>query len=445
MKRITIIALAMILLYISALVLPAAIHPMAEPVSLPEGAAGERIACIDDNVEALVWRIRMIETAQEEIILSTFGFGTGRAGQDIMAALLQAANRGVRVQLLLDGYNSAKTLQDNNFRTLAAHCNVEVRVYNPLNLLQPWSLNFRMHDKYLIADRQMYLIGGRNTNNLFLGNYSDTPNIDRDILVYGSGIEGSAGQLMAYFSEVWALSEAQEINEAGNPEFLTDRYGYLKKAYPEAFGFSDWQAHTVEAASVALICGQTQASTKSPQVWKQLCGYMAQGQQVLIQTPYVICNDEMYRDLTAITAGGTAVQILTNSPQTGANPFGCTDLINNRRNILNTGVTLMEYTAEHSLHAKTVLIDDSICIIGSFNLDMRSAYIDTETMLVVDCPELNAQLRQQVALMGQSCVYSTPDGAQMQGAAYQKQELGFYKSLKYTLLGLASGFFRHLM
>lgn len=445
MKKIAIIALVMILIYISALVLPAAIHPKAEPVSLPVGATGERIACIDDNVEALVWRIRMIEAAQEEIILSTFGFGTGRAGQDMMAALLQAAKRGVTVQLLLDGYNSGETLKDDNFCALASLPNVEVRVYNPVNLLAPWKLNFRMHDKYVIVDRQMYLIGGRNTNNLFLGDYSDTPNIDRDILVYGSDMSGSAGQLVAYFSEVWELSKTQRVEGTGNQEALTERYNYLKKTYPEAFGFTQWQEHTMQADSVALICGQPQSSSKAPDVWKQLCGYMEQGQQVLIQTPYVICSDEMYRDLTAITAGGTSVQILTNSPETGANPFGCTDLINNRQNILNTGVTLMEYSAGHSLHAKTILIDDSISIIGSFNMDMRSAYIDTETMLVVDCPELNAQLRQQVEQMGQECVYTAPDGTQTWGTAYQKREMSFPQNLKYTLLGLVSGFFRHLM
>lgn len=199
------------------------------------------------------------------------------------------------------------------------------------------------------------------------------------------------------------------------------------------------------AASVALVRGQPQSSGKAPTVWKQLCGYMEQGKQVLIQTPYVICSDEMYRDLTAVTTGGTSVQILTNSPETGANPFGCTDLKNNRQNILNTGVTLMEYSADHSLHSKTILIDDSVSIIGSFNMDMRSAYIDTETMLVVDCPELNARLRAQVEQMETECVTTAPDGTQTYGTAYQKRELSIGRSLGYTLLGLASGFFRHLM
>lgn len=448
----SVIALAMILIYIlGSLVVPPAIHPEAGAVTLPEAAAGERVACIDDNVDALVWRLRMIEAAQQELILSTFDFGTGRSGQDMMAALLAAGERGVTVRILLDGYNSGDTLESPYFRALATLPNVEVRVYNALNALTLWDANFRMHDKYLIVDDRMYMLGGRNTNDLFLGDYSATPNIDRDILVCDTGEDGSLGQMRDYFLKVWedeecAVHTYSDADGTGQDrQWLRDHYEQLKSDYPTAFGFTDWTGSTMAARGVSLICGEVQASGKAPVVWKQLCAYMEQGDSVVIQTPYAVCDDEMYADLTAVVDGGTEVQILTNSPETGANPFGCTDLRNQRQNILDTGASLLEFAGDHSLHSKTILIDEDISIVGSFNMDMRSAYIDTETMLVIDCPELNAQLRGQMEQMETQSLRTDPDGTQTAGAAYEKQELSFWKSLAYALLGLVGCVIRHLM
>ncbi len=446
----SIIALAMVLIYIlGALTIPPAIHPEAEAVALPGAATGERIACIDDNVQALVWRIRMIEAAQQELILSTFDFGTGQAGQDMMAALYAAAERGVTIKLLLDGYNSGDTLSSAHFFSLAALPNVEVRVYNKLELLTLWDANFRMHDKYIIVDRQMYMLGGRNTNDLFLGTYSATPNIDRDILVWGTGLDGSLGQLMDYFQKVWDSENCQIqsgfIADPDSVSSLTERYQWLKSVYPDAFGFTDWEGQTIVARGVSLICGDVEAAGKAPLVWKQLCAYMAQGEEAVIQTPYAVCDDMMYEDLTAIVDGGTKVEILTNSPETGANPFGCTDLRNQRQNILDTGASLLEFAGDHSLHSKTILIDDDISIVGSFNMDMRSAYIDTETMLVIDCPELNQMLRGQMEEMEAQSLRTDADGTQTPGPSYEKQELGFWKALAYALLGLVGCVIRHLM
>ena len=448
----SLIALAMILIYIlGSLVVPPAIHPEAGAVTLPEMATGERVACIDDNVDALIWRIRMIEAAQEELVLSTFEFGTGRSGQDMMSALYAAAKRGVTVKILLDGYNGGETVASNDFRGLATLPNVEVRIYNELNLLTLWDANFRMHDKFVIVDDEMYMLGGRNTNDLFLGDYSATPNIDRDILVCNTGADGSLGQVRDYFLKIWEEDECVPYAYGDTDGVEQDRqrlqshYEGLKTSYPTAFGFTDWQSATVEARGVSLICGDVQASGKAPVVWKQMCAYMEQGKEVLIQTPYVICDDEMYGDLTGIVSGGTQVDILTNSPETGANPFGCTDLRNQRQNILDTGANVLEFAGEHSLHSKTVLIDDNISMVGSFNMDMRSAYIDTETMLVIDCPELNAHLRGQMDEMAQQSVHTAADGTRTEGVCYEKQELGFWKSLAYALLGLVGCIIRHLM
>lgn len=117
----------------------------------------------------------MLDEAKDEIILSTFDFNADKSGQDMMASLLHAADRSV-----------------------------SVRIYNPINLLKPWNLQARMHDKYVIVDQKMYLLGGRNTTNLFLGDYSRSKNIDRELFVYETAENDSSSirQLTDYFESV---------------------------------------------------------------------------------------------------------------------------------------------------------------------------------------------------------------------------------------------------
>lgn len=112
----------------------------------------ERIRCIDDNEEALLWRLRMIGAAQESIELSTFDFRTDESGLDVMAALYDAADRGVKVRVLIDGIYQPFFLRNRNksFSTLCAHENIDVKFYNPIELNNIYHVNYRMHDKYIM-------------------------------------------------------------------------------------------------------------------------------------------------------------------------------------------------------------------------------------------------------------------------------------------------------
>ena len=108
----------------------------------------------------------------------------------------------------------------------------------------------------------------------------------------------------------------------------------------------------------------------------------------------------------------------SNAPQRGANPWGCADYLNQKKAILETGVWVCEWSGEDSMHTKSILIDDRLSLIGSFNWDMRSAYLDTELMLLVDCPALNAALREQTEEMMRQSRLVSPDGTEIAGAAY---------------------------
>lgn len=417
------------------------------------GFGGERILCLEDNESALLWRLRMIESAEKEIILASFDFRDDSSGQEVMAALLSAADRGVHIRILVDGLSGARLKYNEHFRSLAAMANVEAKFYNPINLLKPWTLNYRMHDKYLIVDDTAYLLGGRNTYDLFLGSYADHYNIDRDVLVYESerGTDSSLSQLQSYFTDVWSQKSNQSLTVHAAravtkaQEDLRRKGDELKERFPEAYGPFDWERETVQANDIYLLSNGVTPGNKEPRLWRQLVSLMMSGTDIRIQTPYIICNQAMYEDLEAVCGRAETVQIMTNAVENGANPFGCTDYLNQKDRILDAGAGVAEWMGEQSLHTKTVLIDDALCVIGSYNLDMRSTYLDTELMLVIDCPELNRQLRAGFEEMTEQSRIVSPDGSTKLGERCSPVELSFWKTCIYRILQIGLRPVRHLL
>lgn len=418
---------------------------------LPAATAGERAGCIEDNEQALIVRLQLIEQAQEEIILSTFDFGNDESGRDMMAALKQAADRGVKVRVLVDSvYGGFTVLRSPEFRALSSCDNLEIKLYNPINLLMPWKANYRMHDKYLIVDGEMYLLGGRNTTDLFLGAPQQKQNMDRDVLVCTDYPDEnhSVHQVKAYFEQVWALDCCKELNFRGKAsalQMLDERYQALTERYPQMLEPICWEEMTIPVRQICFFANPVEDRNKEPQLWRELCAAMEQGDEVLIQTPYIICSNEMYEGLTDLTGDGTKIQIVTNAVKNGANPWGCTDYLNQQSNIRDTGVEVFEYIGAHSLHTKTLLIDDQVSIVGSFNMDMRSAYLDTETMLYIDSPEINAFLREGIESDMTQCNHVLPDGTEIPGSHYEDRPFGVGKMIFYTILRVLILPFRHLL
>lgn len=415
-------------------------------------AGKERIQCIDDNIDALLWRLRVIESAQDEIILSTFDFKDDNSGKDIMASLMNAATRGVQIKILIDGTNALNLSCSKNFKSLIALPNVEARLYNVINLIKPWKINYRMHDKYLIADDSLYILGGRNTNDRFLGAYTDKLTIDRDILVYRPMPEetDSLMQLKNYFYSVWSLPCNKDFTYDKNSSWLSktqcelmNHYRTLQQNYPLAFQKTDWQAETIETQKITLYTNPIEARNKAPELWYALYQIMLACEDAVIQTPYIVCSGDMYNDLTALCAAGKSVEIITNAVESGANPFGCVDYMNQQKRIFKTGVEVYEQVG--SSHTKTILVDDNVSIVGSYNLDMRSTYLDTEMMLVIKCPELNSSLREQASTLKDKSRHAHRDESVSYGEQYEEIPLGWGKYFLYAFLRIMLSPLRHLI
>lgn len=390
----------------------------------------DRAAIIEDSDDALDVRLHMLNEAKESIIISSFSVKNDRSCKEIFSTILNAANRGVKVQIILDGITSAHDMKnDTMYYVLGTHPNVEIRFYNTINLLKPWNLNGRLHDKYIIIDDKLLLLGGRNISNYFLGEYNTKVlSYDRDILVYNTTWNSKdtsssvISEVKDYFNTIWNSDynktvfntvpryKKKDMNRAEIE--LEDYYHSLITERPELFQSLDYALITVPTNKISLISNPINLTSKEPYVYYQLTQLMMQAKEkVILQTPYAVLNDTMYSDLQQISNSVPNVTMFLNSTAGGDNFMASADYTWNKDKVIATGVTLYEFQGDHSMHNKSLLIDDNISVIGSYNLDMRSTYLDTEVMLVVNGTEFNQLLSEKMSDMLDKSLPVMSDGS----------------------------------
>lgn len=414
----------------------------------------DRACVIEDNEEALLERLKMIERAKKRVILSTFDFRADESGKDMLAVLLAAAERGVSIQIVVDGMSAFVTMKGNGyFHALAALENVEIKLYNSFHLLAPWKTMGRLHDKYVIVDDELYILGGRNTYDYFLAD-NGYKNYDRDVLVYNtepeSG-ESSIHQLERYFESVWQRKDCKTFRAwdakrtSDEREELRERCQKLRETYPVLLEETDYEKMTFEVNKITLLSNPIHVYAKEPTVFYSLTELMKHSKgDIIIHTPYIICNDWMYDSFREICEKNPHTSLLTNSAANNGNLFGASDYLRNKDKLVDTGLEIYEYEGGISYHGKSISIGDRLAVIGSFNMDMRSVYLDTELMLVLDSEAVNRQLREYMQGYKAASIkvvdkdhYEIPENV-------KQQELSTAKKWKLRLLNLIS-WFRFLM
>lgn len=381
-----------------------------------EGAGLEQACIIETAQEALDIRIQMINCANKKIVLATFDMRDCESMRDMAASLLQAADRGVEIEILVDGVSGMLRMKKPLFQLLGSHKNIEIRLYNEPNPLLPWTINGRMHDKYIMVDGIYLLMGGRNTFDYFLGAYTDKNlSLDREVFfVSDIQTEGSAiMQMNQYFEDIWKQKECKPLynkEKYGNgkkqqelKQELEKRYQEMQRSMPDNFKGISFVEQAVPINKATLLYNPTHITGKEPWVFYELSNLMKQAEErVYIHTPYVVCNNYMYKELSQVTAKERVIQL--NAIANGDNICASSDYIHNKEKILECGLTVYEYNGGDSSHGKSVVIDDRLSIIGSFNFDMRSAYIDTELMFVIDSQELNQDLYGKLKMLEEDSI-----------------------------------------
>lgn len=364
----------------------------------------DRATIIDDNGEALRHRISLIENAKKEIIISSFIFKADTSGKQVLASLVEAAKRGVKVRILFDGFNAISNIEGNPyFMALAVQDNVEFRQYSEVSPLAPWKVVSRMHDKYIVADDEVFILGDRNITDVFLGVHEEEKTENRDVLVYNTGGEESAVyELRSYFEDMWQNSECEEwdayiysgilasIHIAESE--LEDIYAKMKKEHPNWLEKINYADITVPTDKVTLLSNPTNICAKEPYILYGIGVLMENAKdKIEIHTPYMVIDEYMYNILSG-ASNNAKVTLMVNSPSKGDNMIGVVDYILHKGRIMGTGVELREYSGKNAYDGKSILIDDDISIIGSYTWDYNSTYHNTELMLVIDSKELNAKL-----------------------------------------------------
>lgn len=391
---------------------------------------------LNTGPQSLVRRIALIDTAETAIDAQYFLWLEDSVGSLSFERLLAAADRGVRVRLLLD--DSFLAGEDSVVLALADHPNIHVRIYNPFairstsmteryveNLNDFSRTNHRMHNKLLIADSTVAIIGGRNIADEYFGFGQDRNFRDFDLVTAGAIVPDLADGFDVFWNSGWAFP-IPEIDHkyASDTDLIRLKEDLRTKASvldnwqnTNQTHNKSWQKNWAEHARM-MISGQATLLLDKPHFEDKLPTnvsdellqtYRASEEEIIAISAYLIMTDELLNSTQLITNKGVEVSFLTNSLASTNHVAAHSAYRHHRKAILKTGAEVFTYrpdaatrteheapgfTAEQfSLHGKVVIIDSDKIFVGTLNLDPRSMFLNTEMGLLIDSPELNAAVR----------------------------------------------------
>lgn len=418
----------------------------------------DRVVLLEDGSFAGLARINLIEQAKETIDIAYYSIDSGTMADTFLGGLVEAADRGVQVNIILDGLvnNPRGKLRDTIY-AFAKHPNIELKLYEPLNLLRPWTWNNRLHDKLMMVDDKYAIIGGRNIGDkYFIKGKQETQVNDRDVLIINTKqaqVKNSViSEMNDYFDKLWThdftkqsvkkLSDRQKQTGVTQTELLLENLQQLKKTHPKAFNrIFDWNRMSISTKKITFIHNPVQRLSKEPWIWSEISSLMEEAEDSFtIESPYVIPTKKMLNYLGDISVPPENVTIITNSLESTPNLLAFSGYMRHSNKIVSNGFNVLEFEGPNSIHGKTYVFDDRISAIGSFNLDARSTFLSTESMVVIDSTELADLLNIEMRS-------SFPEdlGAAPFNRETEKESAPFMKILFLELLSKISPIYQHLL
>jgi putative cardiolipin synthase len=393
------------------------------------------------NQDALEWRLDLIELARHSLDLQYYIWFGDKTGQLLLARIVAAADRGVRVRLLFDDLNTVLhdmasiELRDAALRTIDRHPNIEIRVFNAWEQRHPLGrlvesiaeferLNRRMHNKQMIADNRVVIIGGRNIGDQYFGLHAEHNFYDLDVLGVGPVARQASAAFDRYWNSEWVrgLPRDADIADKAAPSPAADEARRELQADPRArlvlAGQRD-PSPQIERLPRLLQPGGARVHTDSPspsaegqeqQTPRAFRAMMMSAQnEVLITNAYIIPDSRFIDDLRTLIARGVTVRILTNSLASQDVPAVNAHYERWREPIARSGTRLHELRPDPALrsrlvetapvrgkfvglHGKAMVVDRQRAFIGSMNLDPRSELINSEMGVLIDSAPLAAEI-----------------------------------------------------
>jgi len=406
---------------------------------------------LEKGEEALMGRAWLTQHAQQSIDIQYFIWSTDNIGILAAEMLLEAADRGVSVRVLFDDF--LIDAKDKTLLLLAAHPNVQIRIYNPnysvgtstLRLLINAVMDFRgtnqrMHDKTAIFDAVAGITGGRNMADEYFDFDHEYNFRDRDVLLLGPAVR----DMRSNFDEFWDSSLAVPVEDLLDDPELDVTSSEVQKKY------DDLHAYAADPANFELAIRNAieEMPTHFPQLLQAMAWHDVQfisddpgknagdaglagggastreltsalrgaKHSVLIQSPYLILPKGGIELLAELHDHGVRIRISTNSLASTDNLAAFVGYFKQRPRLLKAGIELYEYKPHpqiqtdlverypeladknpiFAIHAKSMVIDDDQMFIGTFNLDPRSANLNTEVGVLIESRELAQELTQSI-------------------------------------------------
>jgi putative cardiolipin synthase len=418
---------------------------MIQPrVARHQGASGFHF--LTTGVDAFLARVHLIDTAEKTLDLQYYIFHTDLTGKFLMDRIVAAAERGVRVRLLLDDF--PQTMEADWWLAMAEiHSNLEVRVFNPFGglrrtplnrpvqlVLGPKRLQRRMHNKAFIADNNVTIVGGRNIADEYFGASSEVNFRDLDIM----GVGPVAREISAVFDDYWncVLSVPLKALVRHRPDsddlrvarrdLQLERAALKNSTYGVKIEESNFLKQ-VEEGRLPLVWAPAEVLFDEPmksvgaddsksavKMAHRLRTLIEEAQsEVLLISPYFVPRRAGVRWFEKLRQRGVPVKIITNSLASTDVAVAHFGYARYRRDLLRLGVELYEIrpmvgkfrdreedehrlggssgSSQGSLHAKALVLDRRLVFVGSFNHDPRSARLNTENGIVIRSPELAEQ------------------------------------------------------
>jgi cardiolipin synthase C len=393
-----------------------------------EGVSQDRVILLEEKMFSASARVNLLENAESSIDVAYYTIHEGYIADLFLGMIFDAADRGVKVRILLDGmfHNLRGNFKDVLYAFIQ-HPNIEIKFYEPFKPFQPWTWNNRFHDKMLLIDHKFAVIGGRNVGNrYFIQEGKKAPTNDRDVLLINTNENHPEAsvlyQMNNYFDEAWnhtyskyplkTLSDRQTQKAVRTIKRLENNLHKLEKNEKDLFKKTyAWDEMSLPTKKVTLIRNPLQRYNKEPWVWYELNAIAKQAKKsVVIQSPYVIPTEQMLRYADPIYSQPKKTTILTNSLASTANVIAFSGYTNHRDNLVNHGINVLEYQGSDSLHAKTWVFDNRLTAIGAFNVDSRSTFLSTESMVVIDSVEFTEQLNKELDYYYRKSLRASTDG-----------------------------------